>query len=340
MEKKEHAMIEWIKKIVEKAYDKSISTLEYKIKELQGGTLGEVRLVSGTARSVQGEDFSYRIVWKTQKKWNRIGDANSWRREYDVAASSFFDFIPQVFCLPRFYYHQIEETQNQLWMEYLQGVSGVQLRLPMLCEAAKKLGEMQGILLEEGNLWKQFSFLSKENTMKETFYSWTENTREHQFLHSKECDLPIHLKEMFLNMQQQADSLFESFAQLPTVLCHKDFWIENLFYQEGNIGLIDWDCVGEGYLGEDIACLIVDDTETEDLPKYYEEITASYQEGLKGYLPKEQIEILPIWEMILIQFGYRILRRYLFSEVEEEKSKVVKRLQTIYDLKYGQNREK
>lgn len=54
---------------------------------LQGGTVGNVHLVSGTAETAEGEKLPYRIVLKIQKKWERYGDPGSWRREYDLYSS-------------------------------------------------------------------------------------------------------------------------------------------------------------------------------------------------------------------------------------------------------------
>ncbi|MDR2687213.1 MAG: hypothetical protein LBB75_05630 [Oscillospiraceae bacterium] len=60
-----------------------------KTKPLKGGTLGDVRLVSGMAKTADGRKLPYRLVLKTQKKWERPGDPVSWRREIDLYASGF-----------------------------------------------------------------------------------------------------------------------------------------------------------------------------------------------------------------------------------------------------------
>lgn len=52
--------------------------------KLQGGTVGDIRLITGIAVTSDGEKLPYKIVLKIQKKWERYGDSDSWRREYDL----------------------------------------------------------------------------------------------------------------------------------------------------------------------------------------------------------------------------------------------------------------
>lgn len=60
---------------------------------------------------------------------------------------------------------------------------------------------------------------------------------------------------MRIDIDEQADEIFASIEKLRLVLCHRDFWVTNLIYAEGNIALIDWDTSGWSYLGEDLASL-------------------------------------------------------------------------------------
>lgn len=63
---------------------KEICHAEYQAEKLHGGTLGDIRLVTGVAEASRGDKMPYRVVVKTQKKWERYGDPGSWRREYDL----------------------------------------------------------------------------------------------------------------------------------------------------------------------------------------------------------------------------------------------------------------
>ena len=61
--------------ILSKMLDKSINNASYQVKQLQGGTLGDVQLVTGLAQTIDNEKIPYKVVWKKQKKWE-IGRAH------------------------------------------------------------------------------------------------------------------------------------------------------------------------------------------------------------------------------------------------------------------------
>lgn len=52
-----------------KMLDKTIIRADYQLKELQGGTVGDVWLVTGMVETSDGENLPYKMVWKTQKKF-------------------------------------------------------------------------------------------------------------------------------------------------------------------------------------------------------------------------------------------------------------------------------
>ncbi len=66
---------------------------------------------------------------------------------------------------------------------------------------------------------------------------------------------------------------------MPVVLCHRDLWIENIFLSDGRIRLIDCDCTGWSFIGEDIASLIADYTDVEDLDEYFRKLVPAYLKG-------------------------------------------------------------
>ena len=63
-------------------------------------------------------------------------------------------------------------------------------------------------------------------------------------------------------------------------------------------------------MGEDIASLIVDETDTEYLVEYYRKLVPAYYKGASEYIDISLIDNDYIWEMILIKFGYRIVHYY------------------------------
>ncbi len=97
--------------------------------------------------------------------------------------------------------------------------------------------------------------------------------------------------------------------------------------------MIDWDEAGFGYLGEDIARLIADDTETDCLHEYYRRLIPAYYRGISQYLDLFSSENNYIWEMIVLKFGYRVMQEYMFSDLPEVKQESVDRLQKIYEIR-------
>lgn len=138
---------------------------------------------------------------------------------------------------------------------------------------------------------------------------------------------------MIADTDDHREEIFASLANLPAVFCHRDFWTENIFLSEGKIRLIDWDCAGIGYAGEDIASLAFDEIGTEDLPGYFRRLTASYAGALSGYMPLPRRFGRYIREMILVLFGYRTVQSYMFAGSQEEKDDMALRLQKIYEMR-------
>lgn len=118
---------------------------------LQGGTVGKVYLVTGIAETVDGEKLRYRIVLKIQNKWERYGDPGSWRREYDLYSSDLGATFSQALRWPTCYHAELnaEENEYQLWLEYIDGVTGLDLNGDMYEKAALELGRFQGKLFAE-----------------------------------------------------------------------------------------------------------------------------------------------------------------------------------------------
>ena len=78
-----------LRRAVSKQLGVPVQIESYQTTSLQGGTLGDVQLLSGDAQTANGCIQAFRIVLKTQKHWERPGDPGSWRREYDLFESAF-----------------------------------------------------------------------------------------------------------------------------------------------------------------------------------------------------------------------------------------------------------
>lgn len=135
--------------VLSKMLDKTVISATYETKQLQGGTLGDVQLVTGIAETVDLEKLPYKVVWKKQKRWKRPGDPNSWRREYDLYQSNLGVAFTSALRWPVCYHSELGDGNIELWIEYIDGVSGRDLTIDMLEQAALELGRFQGRITKQ-----------------------------------------------------------------------------------------------------------------------------------------------------------------------------------------------
>ncbi len=334
--------------------------------QLHGGTLGDVRLVEGMAETLEGKEFSYKVVLKIQKRWERPGDPDSWRREYDLYMSDFGKAFTDSLRWAKFFHAKMDVDKIHLWIEHVEGVSGNKLDIGMLESAAIELGRFQGRIYKHPERLNGIDFLSEPDTLRRNFEQWHTQTFSYEFLvsdqcrmpeflkqmlkngrirlcngksfeygylRSEGCSIPEHLKQMIFDIDDKKEAIFDSLKRLPVVLCHRDYWTENIFMSDGGIRIIDWDSAGFGYLGEDIASLISDDTETENLHEYFCRLIPAYVKGFSEHIEIPQEFNKYVWELILIMFGYRIVQNHMFTESPAAKEEQVKRLQKIYEMR-------
>lgn len=137
--------------VLSKMFETGIIRVEFQSEQLKDGTVGDVRFVTGTAESDNGTKLPFNVVLKVQRKWERHNDPDSWRREYDLYTSGFGAVFTDSLRWPVCYHAEIneDETETQLWMEYIDGVSGLDLTGDMYERAAEELGRFQGRLYSE-----------------------------------------------------------------------------------------------------------------------------------------------------------------------------------------------
>jgi hypothetical protein len=354
-----------LKIILGKMLDKSISNVTYQNKQLHGGTLGDVQLVTGLAETFDNKKTLYKIVWKKQEKWERPGDPDSWRREFDLYQSNLHVAFSPSLRRPECYHLELSNDTSELWMEYIEGVSGGDLSIEMLEQAALELGRFQGrinrqhqdfksiaclgdtgFLEREFNQWHTQSYtydylISKQSRLPEFLKEMLKNGKiqlvdgksfEYSYLRSKGCDIPEKLKQMIVNIDDRKDDIFRRLENLPIVLCHRDFWNENIFFTDGAVVLIDWDTAGWGFMGEDIASLIVDGMDVDRFEENYNRLAPAYLKGLKEYMDIPTIDKMCIFEMILIKFGYRMMQERMFSEAFDKNNWGMNALQKVYEI--------
>jgi len=305
---------------------------DYQSTPLHGGTLGDVRLISGEAEAADGSRLPFRIVQKTQKRWERPGDPASWRREYDLFSPALSAAFAPSFRAPRIVHAEIGEQENRLWMEYVEGRSGTQLTPDDLERAALELGRFQGRCHQQSEALRRLGCLGDADYMRRDYAQWTPDTVEYRWLRSGDCTLPNDLQTLLIDTQEQSDAVFRRLGRLPQVLCHRDYWTENIFAASGGIVAIDWDCAGWGCVGEDIASLISDETQPSQIGPYYRLLVPAYVQGLRELISLPPMDDIPIREMILLKFGYRLLQQVMFARSPEPKEQAIAALQQIGQL--------
>lgn len=326
--------------------DTEIAHADFQTKQLHGGTVGDVQLVSGNVKTADGVTVPYKIVVKTQKKWERYGDPQSWRREYDFYNSNFGALFSESFRWPECYHAEMNEEENetQIWMEYIDGISGLDLTGDMYERAAEGLGRFQGQLYAEQPAFLQnMTNLSKVDYMKNFYFHYRLWNRVYDYIRSDECEIPKHICNMLIEIDENADEIINRIEKLPIVLCHRDFWVTNLIYSDGKITLIDWDTTGWGYLGEDMASLIADEADIEHMVEYYYRCIPAYYKGFSEYADTSHITDNCVYEMILLMFGYRLVEWYMdaasgnkLQETNEERILHLHTLQKIFEMQNAQ----
>jgi thiamine kinase-like enzyme len=322
--------------VLSQRFKTNIISADYQTLSLQGGTVGNVYLITGIAETKDGEKLPYRLVLKIQKKWERYGDPGSWRREYDLYVSDLGATFSEGFRWPSCYHAEInaEENEYQLWLEYIDGVTGLDLTGDMYEQAALELGRFQGKLYtEQPAVPQSLTNLSHADFMKNTYMHYRSWPVVYDYIRSEECEFPQHVRQMLIDIDEQAEGIFARIEKLPLVLCHRDFWVANLIYVDGKFALIDWDTSGWGYLGEDLASLIADEADIDHMVEHYQRCVPAYYKGFSEYVDVSRITDHCVCEIILLVFGYRLVEWYLHKEAEEEKTKCVQTLQKIYEMK-------
>jgi hypothetical protein len=185
--------------VTSKMLGKTIHCTEYQTKQLQGGTLGDVRLFTGIAETADGSKLPYKVVWKNQKKWERPGDPDSWCREFHLYQSDLGATFTPALRWPECYHSELRDGNTELWIEYIDGVSGSDLTIDMLEQAALELGRFQGRIIKHHNTIRNVSCLGDAGFLAREFSQWHTQLYTYDYLISEPCRIPRFLKEMLKN---------------------------------------------------------------------------------------------------------------------------------------------
>ncbi len=320
-------------KALNNMFDTNIIKATSETKKLHGGTVGEVLFIEGIATTATNEEVPYKLVHKIQKQWKRHLDPDSWLREYDLYQSNLDTLMSDSLRWPICYYSDKSEDEVHLWMEFIDGVTGDELTLDMFEVASKEIGRFQGKLLRDKPAeLDTISNLSRETMIKEIYHRYASWTEVYDYIRREDCELPNHICQMIIDNDEKSEELWTEIEKLPIIFSHRDFWVTNIIYLEGRIGLIDWDTTGWGSLGEDIASLIIDETAPEMIHDYYKTCIPAYIEGLSEFIDMSNYKNLFIFEQILLFFGYRLVEDFKFTKSETEKKYCLDVLEKLAEL--------
>lgn len=312
----------------------TITSATYEVLNLKAEVTGTVVLVSGLATSEAGLESNYKLVLKRLEPWERYADPLSWRREYDLYQAKLDPLMTDSFRWPTCYFQEDFGEELYLWMEYIEGTTNEDLTLDMYVESAKALGEFQGQLYRDHTTQlSSIKNLSQKDFVKQSYLHIRSWDKVYDYVREDSCPLPKAIKEMLIDNDNDAQSIWTGIEQLPVVFCHRDYWITNIFRQDKSIIAIDWDTCGWGYLGEDIASLIADEVPPNLIGQCFDRCIAAYYEGISVYMDTSGIDKHYIKEHILMLYGYRLVAGYRFAESDDEKQIALKTLEAICAIK-------
>ena len=133
-------------------------------------------------------------------------------------------------------------------MEYNHGVSGSSLSPDMYERAAKELGVLALVYSSNWVFLEELTNMSSVDYVKNYYLHYRSWPVVYDYIRSQDCEIPKHICEMLIAIDENSDEVFRRIERLPIVLSHRDFWVANIFYLDDSIVLIDWDTTGWGYL--------------------------------------------------------------------------------------------
>ena len=309
---------------------------EYATEVLQGGTVGDVRKISGTAFTEDGaKPFS--LVLKNQRRWDRHGDPDCWRREYAIYKDGLDRRLFPSIRLPRCYLLEEGEESTYIWMEYIEGATGNRkLHASELALAAEKLGELQAEFHTSGQ--RDLPYLRSYPALRSSFDLWWGHVG--QPLGAEIDGFPDELRNTLNDYADRASALLDSLDDLPLTLCQGDFHHDNLFLKNApggtEIYLIDWDSAGYGRMGEDAVDVLMEafvysSRDVSLLPDFRRRIIDGYCRGARNrgldFTMSEEL----VRDIFALAWGFRIASAYVhYYKEEPPKRRCVEILQAMF----------
>lgn len=311
-----------------------ITNVRYKAEILNGGTVGTIYSICGEAL-IELKWYPFLIILKKQQQWYRYGDINSWHREFDIYKFALNNTFYHSIKLPNCFLLEEFEGITFIWMEYINGKTGSnQLHADELAFVARILGEFHIDYYLRGRF--DLSYLRKNPAIISSFELWL--NRVLPYLKFPINEFPEELRAILNDYANQANEILKSFRTIPITLCHGDVHHDNIIINmnsgKDQIYLVDWDCAGYGYLGEDIIDILMEafvytDKDVSLLPKYKQKIFEGYRKGTRNKNIEFKMNDKLIKDMLILSWGYRILDLFLNNHDNTYRKRSIQILQII-----------
>lgn len=335
-----------VRKVLNIEQNAEININSYKINKFKEGTQGEVYLIRGECLYLHNEcekKLNWDVVLKIQKKWNRFGDPESWKREFLMYYNEIFSNMPKNFRVPKCLEMKVENREVWLWLEFIKGISGSELTAEDYGVIAKVLGEYQGKQSREiGD--KIHPWMSSRYWYSIILAMWGGDAvlyLDEEKNNAAYRELDFSTIDTLYDLWNNRDAVLDIMNKLPRTLCHRDCTPANVFISKKNnkesvIALIDWDCSGIGVLGEDIADLLGEaltfyEIELDKASELMDILYLNYIDGLREAdceIDKETVRLGHTMCFVL-HWGFRVYCRLKDTEDKEMKDRYMNILRFV-----------
>lgn len=319
---------------LKKMFETDIIDADYSLEILQGGTVGDVCKLSGMAMT-NDSSSPFTLVLKNQRKWDRHGDPDCWRREYDIYKNGLDHELLGAIKLPHCYLLEESGDSTHIWMEYIEGATGDnQLHAQELALSAEKLGELQGAFHQIGQ--RDLSYLRNYPAVHSSFGLWW--GRMEKPLSNVIAGFPEELRNTLNDYAVRANVILDSIDSLPVTICQGDVHHDNLILKatpdETEVYLIDWDCAGYGRMGEDAVDVLMEafvysSREVSLLPGFRRRIIDGYCKGVRSRGIDFTLNDVLVRNIFALAWGFRIADLYLYYKEDHLKNRCVEILQAM-----------